>query len=394
MSDHITIGIVIPYLKSRGTEKQALALAKGFLREKAKVVLFVIQGWGLDYMYEAFSQAGVKVVDVSSAVDLYQKKVRTKRIFKLAQLAQKHQCNILLSRAGMANKICGYAALLARIPSVVVASSAVSSPKPPSSNLIRGQLATLRWQSEFGFPSHIVTVSSESGENLRLAYPVLASRVTSIHNGVNLQAIRALSEQETSVTLPTDKFNLCYAGSVELKRKGIDVLIEAVSLLVNQHGQTDILLTIIGTGEDQKEAIALVHDYNLGDYISFAGEVKNPFGIIKQADVFILPSRREGLPNALLEAMALGICVISTDCDTGPREIIDNNVNGQLVPVEDSDGIAAAVLKIKKDRPLQARLAQQGRQTIEQSFSYQGMVDAYYDLLSQLSSTPSKAPIL
>lgn len=385
-----TIGIVVPYLKSRGTEKQALALAKGFLNKKARVILFVVQGWGLGHMYEAFSSASIEVVNVGSAIDVNQKRVNSKRVFKLARLAQKHRCNVLLSRAGMTNQICGFAAILARIPSVVVASSAVSSSRVPSNNSINELLATLRWQPRFGFPSHVVTVSSEGGKKLTSAYPRLAHQVSSINNGVDLKAVRLLSEQETSATTPDDRFNLCYAGSVELRRKGLDTLIGALDLLINKYAQKDIFLNVIGTGEDQKKVVELIENYRLAPYVTFVGEIKNPFTIIGEADVFVLASRREGLPNALLEAMSLGVCAISTDCNTGPREIIESEVNGLLVPVEDSKEMAAAILRVKQDQSLKERLAQRGHQTIKESFSYQGMVDAYYNLLLQLASASSK----
>lgn len=82
------IGIVLPYLKSRGTEKQALRLASGFIERGADVVLFVVQGWGLEGMYRDFENYGVRVVNVGPELNAGKKKVNLDRVFSLARLVR------------------------------------------------------------------------------------------------------------------------------------------------------------------------------------------------------------------------------------------------------------------------------------------------------------------
>ena len=119
----------------------------------------------------------------------------------------------------------------------------------------------------------------------------------------------------------------------------------------------------------------------LQNYVQFSGETSNPYTIIQQADIFILPSRREGLPNALLEAMTLNVCCIASDCDTGPREIIEDGNNGLLVPVGSSSALSGAIIRLKNDTGLRKRLAAQGAETVRSAFSHNMMVDNYYQLI-------------
>nr|WP_256472534.1 glycosyltransferase [Methanocalculus sp. AMF5] len=379
-----TIAFVLPYLKSRGTEKQALGLAKGFVEKGARVILFVVQGWGQEAMYRAFAQAGVEVIHVGSPDCEGEKRVRFLRVFRLATLAKEYNCDILLSRAGMTNQICGYAGMMARIPALVVLSGSVNwdrlNIRVPFSRFITFVVASLM----FGRPHHVITVSRQAEENFILNNPMAAHSVTAIPNGVDIETLRTLSAASSNYVLPQDRFNLCYSGSLEIDRKGLDILLEAIYHLVYEENQRDLLLTLIGTGDDMLKVQDLVDTYALSNYVHFSGETDNPHSIIQQADLFILPSRREGMPNALLEAMALGICSIASDCDTGPREIITHGTNGLLVPVENSRALASAIYEVKDDNALRRHLADNGRQTVESGFSYQIMIDRYYDLIESI----------
>lgn len=372
-----TIGLVLPYLKSRGTEKQALRLAKGFKKKGAHVVLFVVQGWGLESMYQAFRDAGVKVVNVGKPETVGEKKINIFRLFSLAVLARKHGCNVLLSRAGKSNQICGWAGNLAFVPTILVLSGAVSAEK--NNSLLKQLKSAIRAYKNYGFPLRIVSVSRESAANFAVSFPSFSKLIIAIPNGVDL----SLEEKKADslVHLNRGKFNICFSGSLELKRKGLDLLLEAMKYLVFESGLNRICLTLIGTGQDELKIRDLVIDYGLTHHVEFAGEQKNPYPIMKKCDVFVLPSRQEGMPNALLEALALGICCISADCNSGPREIIENGKNGILVPVENSRALAHAIARVEQDPFLRSELAQNGLKTAADKFSYQSMIDSYYALV-------------
>lgn len=112
-------------------------------------------------------------------------------------------------------------------------------------------------------------------------------------------------------------------------QKGFDLLIPAWAKIVNN--LSDWKITIVGTGEDEQKLKQMAIDYNVADTIIFAGQQKDMTKFYSEASIFCMSSRFEGLPMVLLEAQSYGLPIISFDCDTGPSEIVGNEINGYLV---------------------------------------------------------------
>jgi glycosyltransferase involved in cell wall biosynthesis len=123
---------------------------------------------------------------------------------------------------------------------------------------------------------------------------------------------------------------------------------------------------------------------HLNDNIELVGDQPDPRPWLHRADLFVLASRREGLPNALLEAMASGLCVLAANCPTGPAELIESGVNGWLVPVNDAKALAMAMSRLLADSSLRNRLAQAAVATARSRHSLDAMLDAYDHQLRQL----------
>ena len=119
-------------------------------------------------------------------------------------------------------------------------------------------------------------------------------------------------------------------------QKDFGTLIRAINLIKNR----DVQLIIIGKGKEREKLIDLIHEYKLQNKIKLIGYKKNPFNIISQADIFVLTSKFEGSPNVLVEALYLKKYIISTDCPTGPREILNHGKFGRLVKIGDYKNIA------------------------------------------------------
>ena len=101
----------------------------------------------------------------------------------------------------------------------------------------------------------------------------------------------------------------------------------------------------------------LVHQHHLGSNVSFVGHQANPYPYFAQSDLFVLSSTREGLPTVLIEALAFGMKVVSTDCPSGPREILNDGAYGQLVRPRDSDALAHSIISsLKSPRPTVPKL--------------------------------------
>jgi len=132
------------------------------------------------------------------------------------------------------------------------------------------------------------------------------------------------------------------------KQKDFYTLIRAFHIV---RRQLDAKLIILGEGKERPVLLSLIHQLGLKDSVDLYGHVENPYSFLNRADLFVLSSAWEGLPNALIEAMALGIPSVATDCKSGPREILENGRFGVLVPVRDEKAMGEAILNTLSDPP-------------------------------------------
>lgn len=136
--------------------------------------------------------------------------------------------------------------------------------------------------------------------------------------------------------------------------KGFDVLIDAHARVLRLGCPHRLVL--VGQGELANELAAQARELGVKDTVMFAGFQSNPFPFMRQATVFAMSSRFEGQPLALAEAMTCGSAIVSTDCPSGPREMLDAGRCGLLVPVEDPAALAEAIAKLLRDPTERERL--------------------------------------
>ena len=165
------------------------------------------------------------------------------------------------------------------------------------------------------------------------------------------------------------------------EKKGFDLLLKAFSQVADQYPDWQIL--ILGTGELRSELETLRDELNLTKKVIFTGAVKNPFAILKKSQFFVMASRIEGFPMAHGEALACGLPVISTDCPSGPKEIIRNGIDGILVPNKDINALANAMKKLMSDHQERKRLASNSDDIIKR-FGLSKIMDHWDNLLKKL----------
>lgn len=201
------------------------------------------------------------------------------------------------------------------------------------------------------------------------AYQVLAeripfarTRVEFIPNFISHQRVRRLAAADTNAN--PERLNgetvLTAVGRLA-PQKGFDILLHAVrELHVRGHR---CRLIVLGEGPERSKLMRLVGELSLQVFVEMPGFVANPYPIMRRSDVFVLASRFEGLPVALMEAHALGIPIVSTDCVAGPREILDGSPCGLLVPVNDhiamADAIASLIENPRSRAPTPTPLAEE-----------------------------------
>ena len=155
---------------------------------------------------------------------------------------------------------------------------------------------------------------------------------------------------------------ICAVGRLD-PQKRFDVLIDAFALIKDKIPEYKLI--IFGEGDLRNELERKVESLSLNDRIFLPGTNPEAVRIVNRSSVFVLSSDLEGMPNVLIEAMAMGVPCVSTRCEMGPEELIENGVNGILVETGNSKQIAAAVLGILNDSQLSQKLSENARKLIK-----------------------------
>jgi GalNAc-alpha-(1->4)-GalNAc-alpha-(1->3)-diNAcBac-PP-undecaprenol alpha-1,4-N-acetyl-D-galactosaminyltransferase len=164
-------------------------------------------------------------------------------------------------------------------------------------------------------------------------------------------------------------------------QKGFDLLLQAFAQCTYDH--PDWTLDILGEGSERDHLRGSADHMGIGHKVRLPGIVKNPERVLRQADLFVLSSRYEGFPNALLEAMACGLPVVSFDCCSGPREMIQDRVNGVLVPPNDVGALAKAMAHLMGDEQERKRLGERAT-AVADKFSLARVTEMWRSLLGSV----------
>ncbi|WP_299467604.1 glycosyltransferase [uncultured Gimesia sp.] len=184
----------------------------------------------------------------------------------------------------------------------------------------------------------VVAVSAGVRQAAITYYDLNPATVQTIYNPLDLERIDGLYDQG-ELQLEPGKFHIVSCGRLH-PQKGFSYLIEAAEKLVHDWGLTDLRFHILGEGPSRQELEQLIQQKRLSDYVLLEGFQSNPFPYYREAQLFCLPSLYEGFGLVLAEAMACRVPVLSTDCPSGPAEILADGEFGRLVPPGNAAALA------------------------------------------------------
>jgi len=192
----------------------------------------------------------------------------------------------------------------------------------------------------------IVTANSKQGCRFLQRFIGGGTKYFHIPNMIELSSLAECGdEQPYGLPENTEGPKLLALGRLD-RQKGFDIALEA---MVRVRAVRPWSLVIVGEGPERIGLKNMAGDLGLRNAVHWLGARANPFGYYRWADIVIVPSRFEGFPNVVLEAMACGRAVICSDCQTGPSELTDEGRYGVLVPPEDPDSLADAILALGDD---------------------------------------------
>jgi glycosyltransferase involved in cell wall biosynthesis len=237
---------------------------------------------------------------------------------------------------------------------------------------------------------HVVCVSHGQAEKVRRWCRVPESRLSVIHNSARLAAFETrdpTARHRLLAYFPKGTEQVVLAAGRLSPEKGFIVLLEAASAICNQNPSAGI--AIFGEGAQRGELERRVSEFGLAKRVVLPGFRGDLDTLIGAADIVVLPSFTEGLPNVALEAGAAGVPVVATAVG-GPPEVVSDGVTGFLVPPASSEAIAARVTELLHDPGLAACMGSAARERMKKEFTFEAQADAYFRLLNTLCLTPLK----
>lgn len=328
MTGEKRISFFVPSMTIGGAQRVMLNLANEFAKNGYNVDLLLIRCEG-KLLNEILEDVRVIELDAERA---------RWSLWPLIQYLHHEQPTSLLSAMTHLNVIALSAKLLSQSSTTIVVSEhSMQSFKETISRKRNLQIAKYLYR----YADSVVAVSEGVAKDISQWSGIPRDRIEVIYNPIVTEDMMCddhappnhpwFTEDRSPVILSAGRF---------VSQKDFPTLIRAFNQLQQEH---EVKLVIIGDGEKREDLITLVNDISLNDHISLPGFVDNPYSYMSHADAFVLSSIWEGFGNVLVEAMACGTPVVSTDCPSGPAEILEDGKYGPLVSVGDHESLASAI---------------------------------------------------
>lgn len=368
----IRVGYVIGSLELGGSERQLLELASRLDRTRFEPSIFCLSRDGAQA--EAARRAGVPVTSFGVGPVRYLKWARWTR--RLRRLCLERPLDIVHAYLFPSYGLAALAArgTPARLVAGVRAVGVAREAQWPFSLLDSAGLARAR---------RIVVNAEAVRAALATRRPEVVDRIMVIYNGIDLQPYAADADREAArarLGLESSAFVALMVANL-IDYKGHEEAIRALGLLRRRVGRA--VLALAGAGPQEPRLRSLAREMGLEEAVLFLGRRDDVPALLCAADVVLLASWHEGLPNAVMEAMAAARPVVSTDVG-GVGELVTHGVTGLLVPPSAPAAIEAALFEVASDPALAGRLGQSGRARVAQAFSWAAAVRAHEEMYASL----------
>jgi glycosyltransferase involved in cell wall biosynthesis len=363
------VAFFVPTLRFGGVERVFVNLARGFSERGVQVDLVTPEIGG-----EFTGELGPQV----RLIHLKARRVLTS-LPKLVRYLHRERPAAVVAAMEHSSLTALWARELARTPTRIIATvhtnlSQVVSHAPS----LRVRLVPFFCRRSLHWADAVVAVSRGVADDLAHHAPRCRDRIRVIYNPViNADMLSQSRESLDHPWFSPGQPPVILGVGRLAKQKDFATLIKAFALVLQRRGAR---LLILGEGEERAHLEAMVRNLGLDGDVCLPGFTMNPYSYMSRAALFVMSSAWEGFGNVLVEALASGVPVVATDCESGPREILETVNCGQLVPVANVEAMADAIF-----RSLDARPEMPPPHSLR-SFELDSVVDDYLSLLYSLDS--------
>jgi len=370
----INVVHLVEELTIGGLEKTLTAVVLNLNKKKYNVSVWCLREGG--FFADKLVKEGidVKILHISTSRNPLS-------IYKLYRLLKSHKFDIIHTHAYSAGTIGRISAFLAGIPVIISHNHSVYDYYNKCYHFVEWLLSLIT--------DRVICISEVVNRFANETQRINAKKLITIHNGID--DVCAVTEKSSSdlkkeLGLP---INHSIIGTIAhlVEHKGLKYLLESASLLLAS--RRDISFLFVGGGALERKLKKLCVDLKIEKNVIFAGERSDIPEILFSIDIFVLPSLREGLPLAILEAMACGKPVIATNVG-GIPEIVVDGVSGILVSPKDPEALFRAMDELLNDRAKLTKMGHHGERVCEESFSSNAMIEKIENLYDSLLSEKVK----
>ncbi len=301
-------------------------------------------------------------------------------VARLARILNATRPEVVFSKVDYTNEIVALAALAARSKAALIfGETALQSGALENMSYPPVRRALLRW----AYPRATTVVVSTPGVADDLERLGIRGTFEVIPNMLALPTAGDAERQKGPHPFQGVEAPLLVAAGRLARGKGHADLLEALAILLRGR---DCNLLVLGDGPERKGIETLARSLGIQDHVAFLGFVDEAHGLMAQADVFVSPSHSESFGNAIVEAMALAVPVVSTRVPAGPEWIIEDNETGVFAEPRNPEDLAHKIAYVLDNREVAERIASEGRLAARR-FDIAGVVDAYSALFERAAGT-------
>ena len=367
---------VISGLQGGGAEQQLLMLLRHLDRAQFEPTLCL------------FSDQGPLRAEVPVDVPVVALGKRSRRdtaavVARLARVIRHNGPDVILSKMEYTSMLTAAACLISgRSRPLVVAEESVQSIALQRTTYATARRLLIRWS--YRRAATIVVPCWGVAADLRDNVKVRASRYDVVPNMVDIDAVHEAARQTPHLQLPENGSPLIVSVGRLVRAKGHADLIDAAAVLRSLGHPCNVV--ILGEGPERAALGQRAEALDLREHVILPGFVHNPFAVMARADVLVSSSHAESFGNALIEAMALGVPVVSTRVSCGPKEIINDGANGLFATPQDPRDLAEKVRALIVDPDLRTRIVASAREPLRKCYGVETVVRRYERLLTDVAA--------